>query len=174
MDSVSSTAESLFTTSQISSAAISRQPIRRACSDCRDWPTTNFPRSSLSKRVTKAMRSTRSATSRLTKIPPKCQATLRTHTSEGGRCQRTTKADPSADWAYAKRALARGDDPEVVIQPHIGWLSGGRQGRSQLLRAQNRCESPSRTQEFDSSADTRLSRERGEQSESRSLNRKDL
>jgi hypothetical protein len=26
------------------------------------------------------------------------------------------KSQSEADWAYAKRALARGDDPEVVIQ----------------------------------------------------------
>lgn len=33
-----------------------------------------------------------------------------------GRCPPDHKSQSEHDWAYAKRALARGDDPEVVIQ----------------------------------------------------------
>ena len=83
------------------------------------------------------------------------------------------KSQSEHDWAYAKRALARGDDPEVVIQRIADYRAADKDDPNYYAR-QNRYKSPSGTQEFDSSADTPLSRERGQQSESRSLNRKDL
>ena len=56
---------------------------------------TNFPRNSSSKRARKAMRSTRSAISRLTKIRPKHPDTLATTNNDDGRCRATTKANPN-------------------------------------------------------------------------------
>jgi hypothetical protein len=42
------------------------------------------------------------------------------HLAQSQEAKRTVASDPKSqsehDWAYAKRALARGDDPEVVIQ----------------------------------------------------------
>ena len=37
-------------------------------------------------------------------------------TESGRRLPQGHKSQSEQDWAYAKRALARGDDPEVVIQ----------------------------------------------------------
>ena len=48
------------------------------------------------------------------------------------------------DWAFAKRALARGDDPEVVIQ-RIADYRAERKRRSELLRAAHRYEGSSCT-----------------------------
>ena len=104
------------TASQINSAAIWRQPTRRACFACRDSPTGNFPRNSSSKRAKKAMRSTRSAISRLTKTRPKRPGILATTKNARRNVPSDHKSQSEHDWAYAKRALARGDDPEVVIQ----------------------------------------------------------
>ena len=47
---------------------------------------------------------------------PETPRHLATTKNDHGRCPADHKSQSEHDWAYAKRALARGDDPEVVIQ----------------------------------------------------------
>ena len=62
------------------------------------------------------MRSTRSATSRFRKTRPKRPDTLATIDNASATVPSDHQSQSEHDWAYAKRALARGDEPEVVIQ----------------------------------------------------------
>ena len=83
------------------------------------------------------------------------------------------KSQSEHDWAYAKRALARGDDPEVVIQRIADYRAADKDDPSYYAR---RTVTKAQAELKSSTAppDTQLSRERGQQSESRSLNGKDL
>jgi len=52
------------------------------------------------------------------------------HSGDYRQRERTTPADHKSqsehDWAYAKRALSRGDDPDVVIQRIADYRAGGK------------------------------------------------
>ena len=53
------------------------------------------------------------------KVPIDSQDTPRHHDEEAARSHRapgTTLSQSEHDWAYAKRALARGDEPEEIIR----------------------------------------------------------
>src|SRR5258708_14681392 len=83
------------TTSQTNSAAIWRRRTRHACCAYRDLLTINSPRNLSSRRGRKAMLSTPSATSPLTKTRPKRLDTLASTKNASGWCPTTTKVNPS-------------------------------------------------------------------------------
>ena len=63
------------------------------------------------------------------KIPIDSQDAPRHHEEEAARSHRApvnTLSQSEHDWAYAKRALARGDDPEVVIQRIADYRADGK------------------------------------------------
>jgi len=74
------------------------------CCACRDSPTANFPRNLSSKRDRKAMRSTRSAISRLKKTCPKRLGIQPKNKEPSAPHPATHKSQSEHDWAYAKRA----------------------------------------------------------------------
>ena len=103
------------TASQVDLAATWRQRIRRACFACQDSRIGNFRRSSSSAHTMRAVRYT-VADFMIHEEAPETPS----HSGDRGECRRTApsehKSQSEHDWAYAKRALARGDDVELVIQ----------------------------------------------------------
>ena len=102
----------------INLTATQRRPIQREYCDCPDSPIGSFPKSSLCEHATRVNRSY------LPRLRSPRKARLKRQAlSEGQDRPRTMPTDHRSqserDWAYAKRALARGDDPEDIVSEEL-------------------------------------------------------